>query len=255
MKLVSIINAWHDALELLPSCIDNHLSFCDDVIVIWSSKSNHGKSDGGAMLEFISTYKKYVKFHQVEPDPRYKPLVNETRKRNYGIELAKKLGYSHFLLADQDEFYYAPAMNSEKERFDNPNLNGLVHKLKVYIKSPTLWCEDHTLCCGIHKLTKDVYAGNFKDYPFAYDAAGQAHIDPSRRLSFTSGIEMSQVYMNHFSYCRKNINLKIENSSANLRRSKEVIYEELRMAKPGHVSLLYHKPLKETENIFNLPQW
>jgi hypothetical protein len=257
MKLTSIINVWHDCLDLLPSCIENHRSFCDAVIVVWSSTSNHGKDDKGAMLDFVihGNHPDNVFFYQFEPSKMLKPLANETRKRNYGIEMAKSKSFTHFILGDADEFYYGPAMSAEKERFDNPNLNGLVHKLKVYIKSPTLWCMDHTLCCGIHKLTKDVYAGNFQHYPFAYDDAGHAHIDPSRRLSFTNGIEMSQVYMNHFSYCRKNIDLKIDNSSANLRRSREVIKEELRLAKPGHMSSLYHKPLQSCENVFNLPSW
>lgn len=251
MRLTSIFNVWIDALELLPSCIDNHLSFSDDCIVIWSSKSNHGKSDNGQMLEFIATYKRYVNFHQVEPDKRFTPLVNETRKRNYGIEIAKKIGYTHFILADSDEYYKPDEMNQEKKRFDNPSLNGLVHPLKVYIKSPTLYTFDHTLCCGIHKLNKDTYAGNFQVYPYAYDEKG-AHIDPSRRISFTKGIERSGVYMHHFSYVRKNIDLKIDNSTANLKRSRQVIYDELRDAKAGYVSKLYHQPLQECENYFDI---
>jgi hypothetical protein len=58
--------------------------------------------------------------------------------------------------------------------------------------------------------------------------------------------------MHHYSYVRKDINLKIENSSANLKRSRHIIYEELVNAKPGYLSKLYHQELKECENYFNI---
>jgi hypothetical protein len=253
MKLTSIINVWVDAMELLPFCLENHLQFCDHVIVVWSMNSNHGKYDD-SMLPFICNYKNdgRVTFHQLEPVAGQSPLFNETRKRNHGIEIAKKSEFTHFLIADADEFYEPDLIHEGKKRFYNSNLNGLVHALKVYIKHPTLWTYDHTLCAGIHKLKHNTQCGNFDNYPFAYDTEGKAHIDPSRRINYTSGIEMSAVCMHHLSYVRKNIDLKIDNSSANLRRSRQVIYDELRDAKPGYVSRLYHQPLQESENIFNI---
>lgn len=253
MKLCSIISTWMDTLCLLPHCINNHLQFCDAVIVVWSSLSNHGNSDKGRMLEFTASKHQpsNVFFYQKEPD-LLSPLTDECRKRNYGIQLAIEKGYTHFILTDADEFYEANKMNNEKKRFEDPSLNGLAHSVLVYIKSPTLFCKDHTLVAGIHKLKKDTQCGAFKFYTYAYDAAGNAHIDPSRRINYTEGIEMSEVPMHHFSYIRKNIDLKIDNSSANLRRSRQNIYDELRDAKPGYLSRLYHQPLQETENIFNI---
>lgn len=251
MKLTSIINVWADCIELLPFCIDNHLRFCDGVIVVWSSTSNHGKKDE-RMMEFVATHKyQNVLFSQLEPIKGL-PLMNETRKRNHGLDLARKEGYTHFLISDADEFYVPEDVIEEKKRFDNPNLNGLVCGLFVFIKSPTLWADDHTLLGFIHRLNKNTVVGNFRDYPFAYDAVGKAHIDPSRRINYKTGIEKSEIMMCHMSYVRKNIDLKIDNSSANLRRSRQVIYEELRDAKPGYVSKLYHQPLQESENIFNI---
>jgi hypothetical protein len=253
MNLCSIINVWACCLELLPYAIDNHLKFCDGVIIVWSSTSNHGNSDNGRMLEFVlnKKYPSNVLFAQKEPS-EHGPLIDETMKRNYGLELAKEKGYTHFIIADADEFYEDDKMNYEKKRFEDPNLNGLVHELQVFIKSPTLYCKDHTLVAGIHKLKKDTGCGAFKHYPFAYDTQGNAHIDPSRRINYTDGIEMSDWPMYHMSYVRKDINLKIENSSANLRRSRQVIYDELRDAKPGYISRLYHQPLQECPNYFNI---
>lgn len=261
MRLASIINSWVDSIEFLPHVIENHLKFCDGVIVVWSSESNHGNGDGGKMEKEMLTIfenhnsEKELSFIRLEPNTKLSPLVNETRKRNFGIDTARHEKYTHFIMADTDEFYEPELMIEEKKRFNDPTLNGLVHQLKVYIAKPTLWCDDHTLVCGIHKLERHTYCGNFKEYPYAYDSDGKAHIDPSRRLNFINGIGESNAICHHFSYVRKDINLKINNSSANLRKSKQVIHDELRDAKPGYVSRLYHRPLQESENIFNLPIW
>lgn len=252
MRLCSIINVWVDTLGLLPQVIVNHMKFCDGIIVVWSSMSNRGASDNGTMLRFISVshWSHEILFIQREPD-LISPLNDECQKRNAGIKAALGHGYTHFILADTDEFYFPDQMNKEKKRFES-GLNGLVHPLKVYVKSPTLWTNDHTLVPGIQRLNQDTTCGAWPHYPYAYDSEGRAHIDPSRRISHTSGVELSEVYMHHYSYVRKNIDLKIDNSSANLRRSRQVIYDELRDAKPGYVSKLYHQELKECENYFNI---
>lgn len=252
MKLASIISTWADTICLLPYCIANHLQFADAVIVVWSQYSNHRNKDD-SVLEYIAAngHDPRVYFNQLEPIRGQTPLANETRKRNYGIDVVRNIGFSHFLCADTDEFYDPQKMNLDREMFTG-ELNGLVHRLRVYIGKPTLWCDDHTLVPGIHKVTKDMYVGSFREYPFAYDSKGNAHIDPSRRPFYTNGIKVSTTICHHMSYVRKDINLKINNSSANLKRSKSVILEELRDAKPGYVSRLYHQELKECENYFGI---
>lgn len=253
MKLCSIISTWADTICLLPFCIKNHLQFCDGVLVIWSQHSNHWEKND-AVLEYIlaNGHDSRVEFVQLEPMKGQKPLFNETRKRNHGIDIAREKGFTHFLVADADEFYDPGKMDNDKLKFEDSSLNGFVHAVWVYIKSPTLYTNDNTLVCGIHKLNKDTCAGSFRSYPFAYDIHNQANIDPSRRLSFTKGIKLSKYRMHHFSYIRKNIDLKIDNSSANLKRSRQIIYDELRDAKPGYLSKLYHQNLQQCDNYFGI---
>lgn len=251
MKIVSIISAWADTICLLHSCINNHLQFCDSVIVVGSVKSNHGVVDW-SYPEFIKSYPidKRVRFEMWEPMKGYKPLANETRKRNYGLALAKDSKFTHFLIADADELYEPEAMNSLKEKL--PGVNGFVHKVRAYI-TPTLYCDDHTLVCGIHRLTSDTHCGNYPFYPFAYDSKSIAHIDPSRRLSFRSGILMSDVICHHYTLVRKNIDMKINNSTAtSLKKNRNVIYDEIKQAKVGSISKLYHQPMKESPNYFDI---
>ena len=252
MRLVSIISVWVDTLELLPYAIDNHLEFCDGVIVVWSLTSNHGAVDK-RMLEFVATNNyQNVLFHQIEPIKKMKPLLNETRKRNIGLEIAKREGYTHFFLADADEMYIPEHVEKDKKLFNETQINGLVCSLQVYVGKPTLSCYDDTLVPFIHKLRKDTTAGRFQHYPFAYDKKRNSHIDPSRRLNERNGIIMSNTVMHHMSYIRADINLKIQNSTAKLKNREAMIKRDIACAVPGYVSELYHRPLIETENYFQI---
>lgn len=250
MKLAAIICAWTDTKELLPFCINNIAPVVDKVIVVYSETSNHwNKDEGITELVFSKLPCQWVK---LEPELGHSPHANETRKRNFGLQTARAQGFSHFIMMDSDEFYSQEDVKQEKERMEKGNINGLVCRTKVYIKSPTLCCEDHTLVPFIHKLFHNTILGCYKHYPFNVGENGQSHIDPTRRPNIFDRIEMSEIYMNHYSYVRSDINLKIMNSSANLRRSSSVILEEMEQAKPGYMSKLYHKELKECENYFNI---
>jgi len=252
MRLAAIICVWADCKELLPYCIENISPVVNKVIVVYSETSNRGNhNDGITELVFSKLPCQWVK---LEPEKGLSPHANETRKRNFGLEVAKTQGFTHFLMMDADEFYIQDEVQKEKTLMEEQSLNGLVCHTKVYIKNPTLSCDDHTLVPFIHKLYKNTILGCYKHYPFNQDAEGNSHIDPTRRPNIFDRIAMSDIHMHHMSYIRADIELKINNSSANLKRSEDVIREELINAKPGYVSKLYHKELKETEDIFKLQQ-
>jgi hypothetical protein len=250
MRIAAIISAWSDTKELLPFCIENIAPVVNKVIVVYSETSNHFNHDDSITeLVFSKLPCQWVK---LEPEAGRSPHDNETRKRNFGLEMARVQGFTHFIVMDSDEFYTQDEFQKEKTRMEEKNLNGIVCPLKVYIKEPTLWCEDHTLVPAIQRLYKNTTIGNYKHYPFNVDSEGNSHIDPTRRINCFDRIEMSEMYMHHFSYVRRDIDMKINNSSANLRRSASVINEELQNAEPGYKSKLYHRELKQSENIFNI---
>ena len=255
MKLGAIIITWADSVCMLSSCIENVAKVAEEVIVVWSLNSNHGVRDN-AVLQFISTTKlKGVTWVEHEPTPRLKPSQNEIRKRNRGIDEAYKLGCTHFLMLDADEYYKPEELRIEKERFKNTDLNGMVHRIKVFVGSPTLCCLDNnTIVPGIQKIEKHTEVGTFQKYPFAYDH-GVARIDGTRRTNVTTGVIMSDFFMYHASYVRRDIDMKINNSSANLKNRKQIIYDDIRLAAPGYFSKLYNEVLEECPNYFNLPEW
>ena len=249
MYIAAIFNVWNDCIELL----ENAVAYipAHEIIIVWSKYSNRGEEATGEYFKVNNVHER-VHYVQCEPDSFNNPHENETRKRNAGLEKAKELKCSHFVMCDADEFYdWDEFMKTCWHVIDN-DLNGSVHPVKVYVGKPTLWCEDHTLVPGIQKLYPDTQLGAFKNYPFAYDAQGNAHIDPTRRTNQTTGIEMSPFYMHHMSYVRRDIDLKIRNSSANLRRSEAAIKRDIANAAPGYMSELYHRELKECENLFNI---
>lgn len=246
MKLCAVFNAWSDCIDLLEKSVDNILPVVDEVVIVWSHRSNRGQ-----VIPFIFAHPSpKVHLFQCEPDPDWQPNKNEVNRRNVGLDHARMLGCTHFLMMDCDEFYVRDDVEREKLRMERDDLNGLVCGLRVYIKEPTLWCEDHTRVPFIQKLTEKVRLGDFR-CPFSRDEQGD-HIDPTRRPNHTRGVEWSDVIMHHFSYVRKDMDLKIRNSSANLERSRRVIMEEMAQARPGWMSLLYHKELKQCEDIFKI---
>ena len=253
MKLATIINSWADTVELLPSCIENHLEFADSVIVVWSKKSNRGQVDDAVFNMIATTSFRDTIFHQYEPNESLAPHLSETKKRNLGLDIAREHEFTHFLIADADEFYVAKEVIAEKERFNNPII-GLVCGLQVYVKSPCLYTSDSTLIPFIHKLSNKMKCGAYRHYPFSHEGK-TAMIDPSRRLSINTGVHWSALKMHHMSYVRKNIDLKINNSSANLKRSADVIRRDMANAKPGYISEMYGRSLKECDNQFNIPLW
>lgn len=177
---------------------------------------------------------------------------SETGKRNLGMKTALAHGYTHFLNMDCDEYYRPVDVLGDKAYLeDNPHVKGLVCRLKVLFGKPTLACDDHTLVPYIHKLTKGIECGRFPNYPFTSDENG-AHIDPTRRMNVTDGIEICETIMWHASWIRKDFDMKIQNSPAVRNLMKSTIFEDLRNAAPGYYCKFYRKTLEEVPNIFNL---
>jgi len=249
MKLCAIYCAWSDCLDLLEKSIENILPVVDGVIVVYSGYSNYGEY---AKFSIHTTNDK-ISFVNYNPTLKFAPHVNETNKRNYGLEIAKKAGYDYFIMMDSDEFYFRDEVNESKSYLKaNPQLNGLVCHINVIFAKPTLWCVDHTLVPFIHKLNSNTSVGNFKNYPFTYDYRGDCHIDPTRRVNYTDGIEMCDVIMWHASWYRKDYRIKINNSAARANIMKSSILKDLENAAPGVYNEFYRDNLKECHNYFNI---
>lgn len=221
----------------------------DEVIIVYSDTSNYGVT-----VNYVNQIEGLGTLVNWEPDIKTWPHSNEINKRNFALQVARGLGFTHFIMMDCDECYDAKELMRDKESLSNSkHMNGFVHQLKVYIKEPTLQCNDHTLVPGIHKLNQDTeFRFANTHYPFAYDAQGHAHIDPTRRLNYKDGIMMSGATMHHFSHVRRNIRQKIQNSSAKNNLLKSSLLTDYENACPGYACEFYRDILIEVPNRFNI---
>lgn len=254
MKLAAIFNVWADCLCLLPHAVENIRPVVDEVIIVWSRKSNRGHYSGDNLGNYeLPTGCELV---QCEPVSNV-PHVNETAKRNAGLEAAKAGGFTHFIMLDSDEFYLQSEFLREKKAIEALDIAGTVCRVQTYFKSPTLTIGlDHTLVPFIHKITPTLkYHLKFAGYPLAYER-GQARIDSTRRLNITKGVQMVDIIMHHYSWIRKDFKLKMDNSSATFKAHRSaVVYEDLKNAKPGYFLKGYQRELVSCDNIFNLPEY
>jgi hypothetical protein len=245
MKLCAIYTVWFDGIEILPFSIESIRAQVDEVIVIYSFTSNYGHTvDYMKELDALN-----VTLVNWEPNTGKRPVINETEKRNFGLKIARSFGYTHFLMMDCDECYDPLEFAKGKEMA--ANVWGLVSPVVVYLKEPTYQLKDHTLVPFIHELRPHLEFGSFRNYPFAYDGK-HAHIDPTRRLNINARVEMCPVTMHHFSWVRKDINLKSANSTAKVNVLKSEIFEDYEKAKPGYYSKFYRGTIKEVDNKFGI---
>jgi hypothetical protein len=257
-RLVAIYNTWSDTLDLLEHSIENILKSVDEVIVIWSENSNYGTFD--ASIRTFATYypNNKVKFYQCEPLKGAPAWDSERHKRNFGLDKARQSGFSHFIMMDSDEFYFDTDVRRDLRRFEDPELKGLVCPSHVYFAKPTLTIgKDITLVPFIHKLTHNLkFEWNTK-YPFAWDQSGPRkaiRIDPTRQLNIISGVEWSETVMHHYSWVRKDVLLKIRNSSAKVNIQQSPVLQDYLEAKEGYYCNFYGKELARCPNFFGLPE-
>lgn len=253
IKLCACINAWGDTLDLLPYCIENILPFVYKVIVVWSERSNYGEIDTEMRL-FADNYKnKNTIFKNIEPDLKKSPAQNETDKRNYGLKMAIDNDCTHFISMDSDEMYDQMDFLKEKERFLNPNLNGLVCGSQVYFKHPWLTIGmDTTRVTFIQKITPNLRFVFNRNYPFAFDG-NDIRIDPTRQLNINSGVEWSNIICHHYSYIRSDLEKKIRNSTARSNIEKSTIRQDFTLGKIGYFCKFYGKTLIRASVDFGIP--
>lgn len=263
MKLACVYNIF-DGLELLPYSVKNMAPCVDGFIFVYQDVSNHGETQntGEEVYRIAQMIDTPVAIVLYEPNLNLSPTDNERKKREIGLNTAKRMGFTHFMDVDCDEFYHPEELLKEKQRVISKNLNGLVCRSQVYFKSPCLTIgNDFTLVPIIQKIdTTHLFNRN---YPFAFtDLDGvpftpkkRIRIDPTRQLDFTSGVEWSEIKMYHMSWVRKDINLKIRNSSARVNIEGSTVLNDWLHAKDGYFCEFYGKYLTSCPNAFGLPEW
>ena len=258
MKLAACLNVWADSVELLPYCIKN-LVDCgvDGIIIVWSEQSNYGEvvKDYLHLEDFWPGLLPRIFMFQREPVFHH-PMNSETDKRNYALDQAKILGYTHFLTMDQDEFYEPAKFKKVRNYIEATGVKGIVCPSRVYFKSPTLTIgKDTTLVPFIHAIQPGIRHEFNRRYPYSFDDKA-IRIDPTRSLSIISGVEYTEeVMLEHYSYVRKDIKMKIRNSSAKANIERSTLLTDYLQAKEGYFVEFYKKTLSRSQLDFGIPEF
>lgn len=252
--MVAAIYNVFDGIELLPYSINNIAPCVDGVIIVYQKVSNYGQVDDRTddINLIAASVRKTCYVLPYTPNLSLQASENERNKREQGRKLAKTMGYTHFIDMDCDEFYLRDEFNALKDKIYKEKLNGAVVRSKVYFGSPELTIgEDITLVPFIHKI--DCKHEFNRKYPYAFDKT--IRIDPTRQLSYTDGVILEDIYMHHYSYVRKDIKKKIQNSTARSNIEKSNVLKDLVQAKEGYFCEFYNKYLTYSPNVFGLPIW
>lgn len=248
MRLCAIYNCFGDSSELLPYSLNCLVGEVDEIIFVTQEVSNFGEkveyelfSEGFLEKTFSNTIFTYVRY---SPNLKWSGMQNEKAKRNLGLEVAKSSGCTHFLCMDCDELF-EDFGKAKQEYFDSGHA-GSVSKMITYFKSPTLRLENPEtyFVPFIHELRKDTVLGHGK-YPY--------YVDPTRKVNEQDVVELKH-FMHHFSYVRKNINLKIRNSSARENIYKSKLLRDYFDPNVGEGSFVqdFGQKLVKCDNIFNI---
>lgn len=247
MRLAAIYNVWDD-WDLLKYSVANIEPLVDGIIIVASEKSNYGE---------VSPIPEEWRDKVVIREPVFhQAMHSETDKRNFGLNLARRAGYTHFITMDADEFYDQLEFEDAKLLFRDTDLSGLVCFCQTYFKSPFLTIgRDTTLVPFIHKITPNIKHEFNREYPYAWSLTKEIRIDPTRSLNINSGVKLWDITMHHMSWIRKDFEKKIRNSTARHNLERSTIREDLRLAKEGYFVKFYGKSLVRAQVDFNIPEF
>jgi hypothetical protein len=226
MKLAAIYNVF-DGEELLAGSVDSVAKDVDVFIFVVSTVGQSGERYNGG-LQAVQSLQLENKVIIISND-------RERKKRNIGIQEAKRLGCSHFILMDCDEYWHG---------LDRTQID-CVHRLYTYFKEPTYQLdppEDYYVpgICTLHPNTR-----------VGYFNCG-FYCDPTRMPNHQ--LKLGTTWMHHYSYIRNNIDLKIRNSSAvvNIQAKRQQLESDLKLAEPGYFCEFWQKSIILVPNYFHI---
>lgn len=220
MILGASYTVW-DGEELLEYSIKSIRKNVDYIAVVWQKISNHGEACNEGLEPLLNDL---VKQGLVDELYMYNPDIantggenaslNETNKRNIGLELCRKRGCTHHLTIDTDEFYADEQFRFMKDEMERGNYGtGYCQHLQYYRDSIyQLKYPEQEYVATIEKINESTR--------YVYDIPCVVAIDPTRKTNnvrdglpyriFTRG----ECQMHHLSFVRKDIKKKLWNHSS-----------------------------------------
>jgi len=238
VKLLTIYNVF-DAEEFLACSVAHTRPVSDSILCMTQTVSNHGNAYQGGLNEARRLLEaKQIDFIiEYSPSCFNNPMKCETEKRNTGLQFAKAHGFDHVLMMDCDEFFVTDELRGAKAYVEaHPKIDWWVCNIKVYFKRVDLTVGmDKTRMAFISKA--GIACGN---------THGRHIIDWTRRYN-SPNYETIDITMHHYSWVRKDIARKVENSTARRHIEKSNLMENYNGACEGSRVAHYGAHLEKCE--------
>ena len=226
VKLAAIYNMF-DGEELLIGSMRCLKDSVDLFIIVHQNISNFGEQYDPLKYLPVAEMDAEFPIRWVYYEPGITGMMDEKMKRNYGINVAKHFGCTHFILMDCDEYYMPGDFEKGKQLFLASGKDGSVVSLFTYFKSAELRQEilDSYYVPFIHELKPYTVTGN-TTYPM--------YVDPTRRVNSEYAWQLP-VIMHHYSWVRRDIHRKARNSSAKKNIEKSSLMQDWETAVEGSI--------------------
>lgn len=211
-KLAAIYNIF-DGEELIASSIESIRNSVDVVIVVQQQTSNFGNVNNrlGNFLKKIKTIDLIIDY---EPDTSVAPEKNEFNKRIIGLKKAIEIGCTHYLYVDCDEEYREFEFKNAFKKILETDSDSSAVDIINYFKFKDLKIEEPAgmYVPFIHKIQKGKMMMSMNSpYPVLVDKTRKGG-----SLNNFMLFEKKDICMHHYSWVRKDIRRKIENSTARM---------------------------------------
>ena len=263
MNKVGVVYNLFDGEELLEHSIMSIRPLVDYITIVYQVVSNFGEHNNSS--ELIS--KKLMNKGLVDNIIKYEPEVlyldngetywesgtaNELVKRNVGLNDCKEVGCDYLLMMDTDEFYTSKQFSYAFNEIINGNYDTSFCQMVTYYKEPCYRLEpkETYYVPFIIKLKEDTEYKLHQNYPIRIDQTRQSKV--GNCIVF----DRDELEMHHYSFVRKNILKKFNNSSSVFPKEEiEDCVQNFKDFELGKRAILLGKRIYdvvETKNLFNI---
>lgn len=202
-----------DGEEWLEHSIKSIRDYADYIVVVYSIVSNNGQVIKTGLEPLISSLiERGLINSAIKVDPQHPVAlhVQESTKRNIGLNACRRKQCTHFLSMDVDELYRGDQFLNAKNILEREEWDSSVCQMVTYFKEPTLRLEpkETYYVPFIFKITADKFFDRSCAFPYL--------VDPTRKF-ITQGCKpflRDTLEMHHFSHVRKDMRTKLACSSA-----------------------------------------
>lgn len=256
MKLGACYNLF-DGEELLEASLKSIRESVNYVAVLFQRTSNFGNAANADIEVLLSSFKLsglIDDFFEYKPTVALKGHGNEIRKRNASLDICKAAGCTHFMSIDADEFYHKEQLDRVKEIIETDGYDSSACKMQTYYRTPE-WAivpPEEYFVPLIYKIDERTFSLG-KQWPVPADPTRK--LDAKNLILFTRDV----IEMHHMSYVRKDIRIKLVNSSAsvNFKDRIDILANYWKAWTPKMMAMLAGKEerlydVRQVENVFKI---